>query len=105
MALTIECQEFKPFAKNTLRGFATIKIAEMRLRIKDVAVHVKNDSQWAAVPAKPQIKNGAVVTKDGKAQYTPIIEFESRDVGNAFSRAVVDAVLKVNPHALEASNG
>ncbi len=104
MALTIECEEFKPFLKNTLRGFATIKIAEMRLRIKDVAVHVKNGSRWAAMPAKPQIKDGAVVTKEGKAQYQNILEFADRPTSDAFSEAVINAVLRANPRALEASS-
>jgi hypothetical protein len=54
MALTIECEEFKPFAKNSLRGFAAIKIPELKLRIKDVALHCKNGSTWAALPAKPR---------------------------------------------------
>lgn len=101
MALTIECEEFKPLVRNTLRGFATITIKEIRLRIKDVAMHVKNGSQWAALPAKPQIKNGsAVVDASGKAQYTNILEFADRPTSDAFSRAVIDAVLKSNPNAL-----
>jgi hypothetical protein len=103
---SIECEDFKPFAKNTLRGFATIRIPDIRLRIKDVAVRVKNESQWAALPAKPQIKDGKVVTNaEGKAQYTNILEFADRSISDAFSRAVVAAVLKFNPRALEASNG
>jgi hypothetical protein len=106
MALSIECEDFRPLARNTLRGFATIKIKEARLKIRDVAVHHKNSSTWAALPAKPQIKNGAVVTNaDGKAQYVNILEFDDRKVSDAFSRAVVDAVLKFNPRALEATNG
>jgi hypothetical protein len=104
MALTIVCEDFKPFAKNTLRGFATIKIPDLHLRVKDVSIHVKNDSQWASLPSKPQIKDGKTVTKDGKGQYVNILEFTDRTTGDAFSRAVVDAVLKLNPHALEATN-
>jgi hypothetical protein len=105
MALTIECEDFRPFAKNTLRGFAVVSIKELRLKIKDIAIHVKNGSQWAALPAKPLIKDGAVVTKDGKAQYQHILEFADRPTSDAFSRAVVNAVLKLNPRALEATNG
>ena len=103
---SIECEEFKPFAKNTLRGFATIKIPDIRLRIKDVALHRKGESQWAALPAKPQIKDGKAVTNaEGKAQYVHILEFTDRATSDAFSRAVVDAVLKFNPRALELSGG
>jgi hypothetical protein len=101
MPLTIECEEFKPLVRNTLRGFATITIKEMRLRVKDVALHVKNDRQWAALPAKPQIKDGAVIIDaSGKAQYTNVFEFTDRPTSDAFSRAVIDAVQKSNPTAL-----
>src|SRR5512143_2488521 len=101
MALTIECEDFRPVARNTLKGFAVIAIKEIRLRIKDVALHTKGNTQWAALPAKPQIKNGAVVTNvDGKAQYQNILEFADRSTSDAFSRAVVDAILKFNPRAL-----
>ena len=106
MALSIECEDFRPLARNTLRGFATIKIAEVRLRIKDVGIHVKNGLQWAALPAKPQVKDGKIVTNaGGKAEYVHILEFADRATGAAFSRAVVDAVLKFNPRALEATHG
>src|SRR5262245_6352330 len=104
--MALECVEFKPFAKNTLRGFATILIPSIRLRIKDVAIHTKGESQWAALPAKPQIKDSkVVVSAEGKAQYTNILEFADRPTGDAFSRTAITAVLKFNPQALEASNG
>ena len=106
MALSIECEDFRPLARNTLRGFAVIKIKEIRLKIKDVALHSKGSSTWAQLPAKSQVKNGAIVTSpDGKPVYQNILEFEDRKVSDAFSRAVVDAVLKFNPRALEATNG
>ena len=91
MANSIECEDFKPFAKNTLRGFATILVPSIQLRIKDIAIHVKNESQWAALPAKPQVKDGRVVVNaDGKAQYTNILEFADRRTSDAFSRAVIE---------------
>jgi hypothetical protein len=50
------------------------------MTMRDVAVHVKNGSALAQPPAKPQIKDGVVVTDNsGKAQYVNIIEFGSRD--------------------------
>jgi hypothetical protein len=101
--LTIICESFHPLVRNTLRGFAEISIAEMRLKIRDVAIHEKGESRWAALPAKPQVKDGTLV-KDpsGKVQYFPMLEFDGREVRDAFSRAVVQAVLE---RALEAFNG
>jgi hypothetical protein len=104
MALVIECENFKPFAKNTLLGFAVIKIPELRLRVKDIAIHRKNGSTWAALPSKPQLKDGKVVTNaEGKAQYATVLEFTDKATSEGFSRSVV--VLRLDPNALGASNG
>ena len=57
----------------------------------------------AQLPAKPQIKDGVVVKDNsGKAQYISIMEFSSREVRNAFSDAVIAAVLEHTPPAFEA---
>jgi hypothetical protein len=37
----------------------------------------------------------------GKVAYTPILEFTSRAVRDAFSHAVIDAVLEGVPHAFD----
>ena len=91
----VECQDFRPLLRNTLRGFADVRIVQMRLVIRDVAIHQKGAARWAQLPAKAQIRDGALV-KDaaGKIQYWPMMEFDSRAVSDAFSRAVVVAVLK-----------
>jgi hypothetical protein len=97
--LTVTCESFHPLLCNTLRGFAEIHIAEIRLTIRDVAIHQKGEARWAALPAKPQMKDGALV-KDpatGKIQYVPVMEFDGRAVREAFSRVVIDAVLECAP--------
>ena len=100
--LTITCESWKPLQRNTLRGFATVVIGELELRLTDVAVHAKGDRRWAQLPARPWVRNGVLVTgDDGKIQYSPILEFARREVADAFSRAVIDAILRVDPHALE----
>jgi hypothetical protein len=101
--VAVSCESFHPLVRNTLLGFAEISIAEMRLKIRDVAIHQKGEARWAALPAKPQIKDGALL-KDpatGKIQYTPVMEFDSRAVRDAFSRVVIDAVLERAPDAFE----
>jgi len=102
--LTVTCREFKPLRRNTLVGFAQIRIAELRLDIKDIAVHQKGDSRWAQLPAKPMIdRNGAVIrdSTTGKIQYAPILEFTDRATRDAFSHAVVSALLELVPDAFE----
>jgi hypothetical protein len=101
--LTLVCKAFRPFEKNTLRGFAEIFVEGMQLTIKDVALHTKNNARWAALPAKPMLKDGAVLKDaDGKVQYVPVLEFSSRDVSNAFSVAAIEAVIKYAPNAFGA---
>jgi hypothetical protein len=97
---TVECLGFKPLARNTLVGFAKVRISELKLVINDVALHQKGDSRWAALPAKPQIRDGALIKDEhDKIAYLPVLEFESREAAAAFSAAVWRAVEAVAPPA------
>ena len=98
--LTVECLAWRPLRRNTLLGFARIRIAELDLTIHDIAVHESHGKLWAQPPARLWVKDGVVVTgDDGKVQYAPILEFGRREVRDAFSDAVVRAVLTLNPRA------
>ena len=99
--LSLSCESWKPLQKNTLQGFATIEIGALALRIHDIAVHRKGNRTWAALPAKPWLKGGVAITDDaGKIQYSAMFEFTSREVADAFSRAVARAVEEKFPGAL-----
>jgi hypothetical protein len=99
--MTITCEAWRPLQKNTLQGFVTITIAELALRVHDVAIHQKSSSAWAALPARPWVKGTEVVTgDDGKIQYSAILEFASKEVRDAFSVAVIKAVRERYPDAL-----
>ena len=98
--LTVVVTAWRPLRKNTLLGFATVTIVEMKLVVKDIAIHRKGESRWAALPARPQIRDDTIVRDDsGKAQYVSMMEFESRAVREAFSAAVIRA--EYAPHALD----
>jgi hypothetical protein len=104
--LSIICTDLRPLCKNTLRGFATIQIAELRMTMSEIAIHAKGDRAWAQPPARPWIKNGQVVRDDnGRIQYSPIIEFDTGAVRTAFSDAVIRAVPEFDEHALECRDG
>jgi hypothetical protein len=95
--MNITCRKFQPLEKNTLRGFATIYVSDIDMLLHDVAVFQKNNSRWAAPPARPQLSKEGAVIRDattGKPAYSQVIEFGSRESRDAFSKAVVDAVLK-----------
>jgi hypothetical protein len=100
-SMKMVCRGFCRLPRNTLVGFAEIHIAELGLSMKDIAIHEKGGSRWAAPPARPQLsKDGAVVRDDaGKFQYAPILEFGSRASRDRFSQQVVNAVLARVPGA------
>jgi hypothetical protein len=100
--LSVSCRAFHPLHRNTLRGFCEIHIDEIKLSIRDVAVHQKGESRWAQLPAKPQVRDGTLIQDAaGKIQYTALLDFDSRAVRDAFSAAVIRALLDFAPTAFE----
>jgi hypothetical protein len=98
--LAVTCADWRPLRRGTLRGFARIRVADLDLTIHDIAIHEKNDRLWAQMPSRPWLKDGAAVRgDDGKVQYSPIMEFGRREVREAFSRAVILAVMDFSPDA------
>ena len=103
MKTTITCDDWRAVRRNTLLGFAAIKIRELHPTIRDVAVHEKGERRWAQLPARPQIKDGMAITDAaGKVQYFPVMAFEGRAVADAFSAAVCAAILAHEPRAFSA---
>ena len=106
MKLTVKCEDFRPLRRNTLCGFASVFLQEIGLRIKDLSIHEKNQSRWASLPSKPMLKNEALMKDaEGKAQYASILEFPERAVRDAFSAAVVRAVIEHSPAAFDGEQG
>lgn len=91
--LTISIVEFKPLRRGSLLGFATINVQQMRMTIRDVTVHESHGKRWASLPSKPQVGRDRELVKDadGKLKYSPVFEFDSRAVSDAFSAAVLAA--------------
>jgi hypothetical protein len=105
MKLTITCTDFRPLRRNTLRGFATVRIDELKLSLHDVAIHQHdNGSRWVSLPAKPMVDSAGVAkrTSDGKLEYVKLFSFDSRAVSDAFSTAVIAALLERDKRAFDA---
>lgn len=96
---SMQLREFRSVVKNTLRGFATVELPS-GLVIYDIPVHTKGGKSWASMPSAPQIENGAVRVKDGKAQYKRILEWRDRDLQDRFSTALCDLITTHNPNVL-----
>jgi len=83
----IKIVEFKERQQNTLQGFVTIQMTNIGLEIRNITVHQKNDSRWIGMPAKPY-------EKDGKTQYSYIVHFYDKEMGDKFKDAVFQALDK-----------
>lgn len=96
----MQLKAWRPFVKNTLRGFATVELPN-GLVIRDVTVHVKNGKAWAGLPAKAQMdQEGNPRRIDGKLQYTAVIEWRNRELSDRFSEKLVAIVRSAHPDAL-----
>jgi hypothetical protein len=99
--MIVTCEDWKPFQRNTLQGFCTIRIEDIQLLVKDVAIHTKNGQTWAQLPSKPQVKDGCLVKDNsGKTQYWSTMEFVGREARDAFSQAVIRAINAFSPGAI-----
>lgn len=91
--LIVEIAEFKAMDRGSLRGFVAVRIPARRLTIRDCTVNESNGRRWIGLPGKAQIDgNRELVRRDGKIQYAPTCAFDSKEVGDAFSAAVLAAL-------------
>jgi hypothetical protein len=101
--LTVQVEAFTPRRSNTLVGFCTVTVPEMRLRIHDLTVHKKNGSRWIGLPGKPIIDRDGTVRRDdrGKVAYVPVLEFADKATRDAFSAKVIASLLEFAPAAFD----
>lgn len=103
--MRVRLLRFVGIRKNALRGFCDIELPA-GLRIYGCPVLVSRDRVWATFPGRPQIdRTGHQVQVDGNGQYTKIIEWNSRDLSNAFSKSLVELVRKQYPDVLTEQDG
>ncbi len=81
----MQCINWRPIEKNTLRGLATLQLAS-GLIIVDATLHEKNGSRWVSMPGKPW------KDKDGSTKYAQVIDFIDKETRDRFSRAAVQAI-------------
>lgn len=81
--------DWKPFVKNTLRGFFTVTLPS-GLIIHKCSLHEKSGVRWIGLPAEKFTK------KDGTVSYANLLEFSSRGVSEKFRDAVLEAFDRSN---------
>jgi hypothetical protein len=100
----ITLESWRPFVKNTLRGFATVRLpfGGATLMIKELTVHRKGDRVWVSFPAKPRLSSDGTPQKDtdGKIMYDNLLQWTDKEHGDRFSVAVVELIEKFHPGAV-----
>ena len=90
-----------PGQEEYITGFCSITLPS-GLEIDDIAVHLRGDRAWASLPARPMLDaEGRQVMRDGRPQYVSMIRWQSRDLADRFSTAVVELVRNTHPDAFE----
>ena len=96
-------EEFRPVAKPTvLRGWVIV-LQPSGQRIHDCGLFCQDGKWWVSPPSKPRIGRDGQQMRDasGKPQWSPVVSFVSREVGNRWSDAVIAALRLSHPHALD----
>jgi hypothetical protein len=98
----MELLKWTPRPKGTLLGFADIRLPN-HLKISGCVLHRSSNGRvWGGFPGKPQIDaDGRHITVDGRPQYTRFLQWETYDLANRFSDALVALVCAHHPEAFE----
>jgi DNA-binding cell septation regulator SpoVG len=81
-------REFKPFERNTLRGFLSLELPS-GLVLHNCTLHEKNGSRWVSMPVRE-------FQKDGERSWMPLVDFadkESRQVVQEYALEAIDEYL------------
>lgn len=82
----IEIVNFKKYEKNSLRGFLTVRLDQIGLEIRDIALHQRNGSRWLQLPAKPYKK------PDGSQGWNYIVSFYEKPRFQQFQEVALKAL-------------
>jgi hypothetical protein len=91
----IEIVDFREVERGSLRGFAKVRVLNWKMTIDDIGIHESNNRRWAAMPARPVLDAERNTIRDeitGKPRYTKTLWFDSKEVSDRFSEAVLKAL-------------
>ena len=99
--LSVVVEAFTPRVSNTLRGFVTVLIPDLHLRVHDIGIHEKGGARWIGLPARPQIARDGTVRRNeqGKVAYSPVLQFADKPTADAFGKRVIASLLEFAPSA------
>ena len=93
-SLGVTCTAWRPCERNTLRGFADLRLDNVSLNIGGCALHERNGKRWVQLPARPQLDEARNLIRNdaGKIQYAKVLDFDSREVADRFNAAALTAI-------------
>ena len=100
MTAAVAIEDWRPLAKNTLRGFARVRLPSGMV-LHDTAVHVREGKAWVSPAGRPAVgRDGTqMVGKDGKPLFNPTVSFVDKATADKFSAAVIEALHASHPEA------
>jgi hypothetical protein len=84
----IRCIRFRPYEKNTLKGFVDLELVRTGLVLRDCTWHEKDGKEWISFPAK------SYEDKNGNTLWQPLIEFAegAREAREQFRKQALEAI-------------
>jgi hypothetical protein len=84
----IRCLRFRPYVKNTLKGFVDLELSRVGLVLRDCCWHEKNGKEWVSFPARPY------ENRDGDTLWQPLIEFAdgAKEARAQFQRLALEVI-------------
>lgn len=82
-------ENFKPFEKNTLRGFFSLNVSGMS--IEGFTYHQKGGKRWVGLPAREYTND------DGESGWWPMVNFKDKGRQEAFQKWAKAEVKKIMP--------
>jgi hypothetical protein len=83
-ATNFKIREWRPFEKNTLRGFLSLELPSGMI-LHGCTLNQKGESRWIGLPAKEYLKGS-------ERAWSPLIEFTDRDVRESFQALALEAI-------------
>jgi hypothetical protein len=84
-----------------------VHIRELRMTARGMLILSTNGKRWASPPSPAMLdKEGhALRDESGKVSYATAFTFDSKEVRDAFSAAVINALLEIYPDVLDQAEG
>ena len=93
----IVIEEFKAVTRNSLRGFARVRMPSGMI-LHEVVVHCTNGAWWVSPASRPALdSSGKQMVKAGKPVWQPIVTFAPKEIRDRFSTSVITALRISHP--------